>query len=349
MVYEVLKHPTFDAFWEERRADFKKIKVPVYSIGIWHKIGLHLRGNLRGFEELEVPKKLMVCHGDYVGDEMAIFNSLEMRLELLRWYDHWLKGNDTGMMEEPPVRLFVRSSDIGYREENEWPLKRTRYTHFYLTPGPSGAGDSLNDGGLSQAQPEKGSSFTYEYPDPAWSGWSGIGTAKFINGLPNPTVRILTFCTDPLKSDLEVTGPIKLVLYASSTNTDADFYVRVADQAPDQEQQKGVLPPKGRILTRGWLKASHRKKDGKLSSETQPYYTHRDPEPIVPGKVYPLEIEVWPTSNIFRKGHRVRLDLSCCDSPAFDFGGHHYGLKVGKDTVYFGKEFPSHLILPVIP
>ena len=155
MVYEVLKHPTFDAFWEERRADFKKIKVPVYSIGIWHKVGLHLRGNLRGFEELEVPKKLMVCHGDYVGDEMEIFGSLEMRLELLRWYDHWLKGNDTGMMEEPPVRLFVRGSDFGYREEQEWPLQRTRYTRFYLNPGPSGAGDSLNDGGLSPAQPGK--------------------------------------------------------------------------------------------------------------------------------------------------------------------------------------------------
>jgi uncharacterized protein len=349
MVYEVLNHPTFDSFWEERRADFKKIKVPVYSIGIWHKIGLHLRGNVRGFEELDVPKKLMVCHGDYVGDEMAIFNSLEMRLEMLRWYDHWLKGNDTGMMEEPPVRLFVRGSDFGYREETEWPLARTRYTRFYLTPGPSGAGDSLNDGSLSLVQPEKDSSFTYEYPDPAWSGWSGIGTAKFINGLPNPTVRILTFCTEPLKSDMETTGPITLVLYGSSSNPDADFYVRLVDQAPDEEQQKGILPPKGRILTRGWLKASHREKDERLSRENRPYYTHRNPEPIVPGKVYAFEIEVWPTSNVFRKGHRVRLDVSCCDSPAFDFGGHHYGLKVGKDTICFGKEYPSHLILPVIP
>jgi len=350
MVYEVMKHPTYDAFWKKRAVDFKKIKVPVYSIGMWHKIGLHLRGNLRGFEELEVPKKLLACYGEYVGDEMAIFNSLEIRLEMLRWYDHWLKDNDTGMMEEPPVKLFIRNSDEGYREEKEWPLKRTQYRPFYLQPGPVGALDSLNDGGLSTSHPDKdSSSFTFGYPDPEWSGWSGIGTGKFVNGLPNPAVKILTFSSSPLEEEIEVTGPITLVLYASSTERDADIYVRLVDQEPDALQQRGVTPPRGKILTRGWLRASHREKDPKRSKPFEPYYTHEHPAPIEPGKIYKYEIEVWPTSNLFRKSHRIRVDISNGDSPAFDFGGHHFGLKVGKDTIYYEKAHPSHIILPVIP
>jgi hypothetical protein len=122
--------------------------------------------------------------------------------------------------------------------------------------------DSLNDGGLSPNLPDiENSSFTFEYPNPEWSGWSGIGTAKFVNGLPNPAVKILTFSSDPMNEDLEVTGPIVLVLYASSTEKDADIYVRFVDQEPDALQQKGGLPPRGKILTRGWLKASHREKD----------------------------------------------------------------------------------------
>ncbi len=350
MVYEVLNHPTYDAFWEERNVDFTKIEIPVYSIGVWHKVGLHLRGNLRGFEELIGPKKLLVCHGNLVGDEMAIFNSREMRLEMLRWYDHWLKDNDTGIMNEPPVKIFVRNSESGYREEAEWPLKRTLYTEFFLRPGPVGATKSLNDGGLSTHMPNtKESSFGFDYPDPEWSGWSGIGTAKFVQGLPHPTIKILTFSSDPMEKDLEVTGPITLILYASSTEKDAHFYVRLVDQASDDQQEPERLPPRGQILTRGWLKASHREKVPEKSKMCQPYHAHENPAPIEPGKVYKFEIEIWPTSNIFRKGHRIRLDISNGDSPAFDFGGHHFGLKVGRDTIYHDKKYPSHLVLPVIP
>ena len=349
LVYEVLKHPTFDHFWEARRADFNKIKCPVYSIGVWHKVGMHLRGNLRGYEELKVPKKLLVVHGDLVGDEMAIFNSIDMRLEMLRWYDHWLKGNDTGMLDEPPVKLFIRNSEYGYREENEWPIARTQYTKLYLSPGQTGAVVSLNDGALSWDAPtEKENQVTYEYPNPEWSGWSGIGTAKFVNGLPDPVVKILTFSSPQLEEDIEVTGCMTLKLFASSDQSDMDIYVRLVDQLPDEDQYKG-FPPKAKHLTRGWLKASHRHKDEELSNAYRPYYTHTNPKPIEPGRIYEFEIEIWPTSNVFCKGHRIRLDISCGDSPAFDLGGHHYGLKVGKDTIYYDKNHPSHLILPIIP
>ena len=316
MPWHVINHPTCDDFWKLRYADFSRIRCPVFSIGILHKVGIHLRGNVRGYEELTTPKKLLLCHGDFEGDEMAIFNSAEMRLLLLRWYDHWLKGNDTGLMDEDPVTLFVRGKDV-YRAEKDWPLPQTEYRKLYLGAGPSGAVESLNDGGLSWEPPAvDDSSFTYAYPDPDWSHFSGMGTAVMEDGVPNPVRKILTFTTPPLEEDLEVIGSMVLVLYASSDQTDTDFFMRLTDQLPDAEQAPG-MPPRGLMLTRGWLKASHAAtKDEALSLPYRPYYRHDAPQPIEPGEIYKFEIEVWATSCCFRKGHRVRVDLACYDSNA---------------------------------
>src|SRR4030042_5913385 len=119
----------------------------------------------------------MLVHGDFEGDEVAIFESIEIRSWLLRWYDHWLKGNDTGMMDEPALNIFVRGQER-YRREDDWPLARTEYTKLYLSGANSGAVVSLNDGGLSWEAPAAAeSSVTYSYPDPDWTGFSGGGTA----------------------------------------------------------------------------------------------------------------------------------------------------------------------------
>jgi uncharacterized protein len=359
MSWAVVNHQTFDDFWEPRRADFSKIECPVLSIGILHKVGLHLRGNVRGYEEVWAPKQLMLCHGDFEGDEMAIFNSPEMRLLLLRWYDHWLKGNDTGMMDEPPVNIFVRGLEQ-YRREDEWPLARTEYTKFYLRGGASGAVESLNDGRLSTVPPTaapgagaiaaggEAPSFTLSYPQPDWTGFSGVGTAVMQDGILHPTKKIMTFTSDPLGEDLEVVGSVVLVVYASSDQKEMEFLMRLWDQLPDERQVAG-MPPSGRLLTRGWLKGTHRAKDEALSKPYRPYYTHKNPEPIEPGKIYRFEIEVWPTSNRFLKGHRIRIDLANGDSAALDFGGHYYGLKLGNDIIYHDGEHASHILLPVIP
>jgi len=348
MPWEVINRPLCNDFWKLRSADFSKIRCPVFSIGILHKVGIHLRGNVRGYEEVTTPKKLLLCHGDFEGDEMAIFSSDEVKLLLLRWYDHWLKGNDTGLMEEDPVTVFVRGREV-YRPEKEWPLPRTEYRHLYLKPGPSGAVESLNDGGLSWDLPTDGESSTsYSYPDPDWSHFSGIGTAVMENGVPHPTKRILTFTSDPLSEDAEIIGSTVLVLYASSDQTDTDFFMRLTDQFPDGAQVPG-MPPIGLMLTRGWLKASHAAtRSEKLSKPHRPYYLHDEPQPIEPDKVYKFEIEVWATSCCFLKDHRIRVDLACYDTNAFDFGGHYYGLKMGTDTIYHDREHPSHIVLPVI-
>jgi uncharacterized protein len=371
--WAVVNHQTCDDFWKIRSADFHKIQCPVFSIGILHKTGLHLRGNIRGYEQVRAPKKLMLCHGDFEGDEMAIFNSPEMRLLLLRWYDHWLKGNDTGMMDEPPVNVFVRGLEQ-YRRENEWPLARTKYTKFYFRGSKSGAVESLNDGRLSleppsvklDAVPSAGSaaagsaaagaaaaagepaSYTLSYPQPDWTGFSGAGTAIMKDGILHPTKKIMTFTTGPLEEDLEVVGNIVLVVYASSDQKEIEFCMRLWDQLPDALQAPG-MPPAGRLLTRGWLKGSHRQKDDARSTPYRPYYTHEDPQPIEPGKIYRFDIEVWSTSSRFLKGHRLRIDLANGDSNAFDFGGHYYGLKLGNDTIYHDADHASHIVLPVIP
>jgi putative CocE/NonD family hydrolase len=345
----VINHATYDDFWKTRNPDFKKIQVPVFVVGALHKVGLHLRGVVRGYEEIETPKKMMLIHGVMDGDEMAIYNSPEMKLLMLRWYDHWLKGNDTGFMDEPPVSIFVRGADE-YRPEKEWPLARTDYRKLYLQAGPSGAVESLNDGKLSWDAPtEASSSFTYSYPDQDWTHFSGGGTAVVDDGIVYGQRRIPTFTSAPLEEDLEVSGSIVLVLYASSDQQNTDFLCRLVDQAPDSEQIPG-MPSKGLILTRGWLKASHAcTKDEAKSKSYRPYYRHDEPKPIEPGKIYKFEIEVWPTCNVFKKGHRIRLDVACGDSPALDFGGHYYGIKVGSDTYYHDKDHASHVILPVIP
>jgi uncharacterized protein len=350
MVWNVINHPTYDDFWKLRNPDFSKIQVPVFVVGALHKVGLHLRGVVRGYEEVKTPKKMMLIHGVMDGDEMAIYNSPEMQLLMLRWYDHWLKGNDTGVMDEPPVSLFVRGADE-YRLYDEWPLPQTEYRKLYFNVAKSGAVDSLNDGSLSWEPPaESNSSFSYHYPDQDWTHFSGGGTAVVEeNGVVYGQRRIPTFTSAPLEEDLQVAGSIVLVLYASSDQQNTDFFCRLVDQLPDAEQIPG-MPPAGRILTRGWLKASHAcTKSEALSKSYRPYYLHDKPQPIEPGKIYKYEIEVWPTSNVFKKGHRIRIDVACGDSPALDFGGHYYGIKVGNDTYYHDKDHPSHVILPVIP
>jgi putative CocE/NonD family hydrolase len=350
MVWHVINHPTYDEFWKLRNPDFSKIQCPVFVVGALHKVGLHLRGVVRSYEELKTPKRMMLVHGLFDGDEMAIFNSPEMQLLMLRWYDHWLKDNDTGLMQEPPVSIFVRGAEV-YREESEWPLARTDYRKLYFHPGPSGAVDSLNDGLLSWDPPtESDSSFTYSYPDQDWTHFSGGGTAVIEeNGVVYGQRRIPTFTTAPLEEDLEISGNIVLVLYASTDQKNTDFFCRLVDQLPDSEQIPG-MPPAGRILTRGWLEASHAcTKSEELSKPYRPYYLHDYPKPVEPGRIHKYEIEVWPTCNLFKKGHRIRIDVACGDSPALDFGGHYYGIKVGADTYYHDKEHPSHMILPVIP
>jgi uncharacterized protein len=346
MVGEFLRHPLYDAFWEERAAapKLEQIRVPVYSIGNWQMVGLHIRGNLLGFERAQGPKKLAIYFQSGLPGPQALYASKEMHLELQRWYDYWLKGIDTGIMDEPPVKYLARPSGE-WRTLDTWPPRDVTYTPLYLAPGKAGAVESLNDGCLAwEAPPADAAPTAYDYPHPEWGGWQGPGTAIVRpDGTLDGLAKIATFTSPPLERDVEILGPIVLKLWASSDQTDTDFYVKLADQAPTGERGS---PRAG--VTRGWLRASHRAVDPARGTPYQPYHPHDRQEPLAPGEVYEFEIEIWPTSWTFKQGHRIRLEIAAGDSPVLDAPfGHDYGVKFGTDTVYHDAARPSRILLPV--
>ena len=171
-------------------------------------------------------------------------------------------------------------------------------------------------------------------------------------GRLDPVRRVLTFTTAPLDADLEVTGPIVLKLFASSTAIDTQFIVKIADQHPQDEaaRNKGDQPA-FTPASKGWLKASHREKDEKRSTKLRPFYAHANPQPLKPGEIYEFDIEVLPMSYTFKKGHRMRLEIANSDSPLTDgiFAHPYHPTQMGSDTIYHDAVHASCLLLPVIP
>ena len=301
---ELIRHRFDDAFYRSRSAYWRlaAVRVPVYSIGAWEKVRLHTRGNLLGFECVgHVPRKLLMLGGD----AQATFHTEALMLELKRWYDRWLKGVANDVENEPPVRIYVQGKNPGLRFENEWPLARTRITELYLAST-----------GLSLAA-EPGAAVKHiDYPRNDFQ--REIGSIEF--------------ATAPLAADTEVTGPIKLVLYVSSNQREADLCVTLSDRSDTSCV----------VVTRGWQKASQRALDPALSTALRPFHPHQSEEPLNPGEVYAVEIEIWPTSWRFARGNRIVLGIANGDRT------HFYGFKVGRDNYHFGGRFPSRLVLPVI-
>ena len=325
--------------------------MPLYSIGIWGKVDLHTRGNIDGYRRASGPKKLRMNGPINAFVANREFNGEAMHKELLLpFYDHFLKGRETGWADRPEVEYFVRGADA-YRAADSWPPEGVRYRSWYLGGEASGSVTSLNDGSLSVEAPggAGGAGETsYTYPHPAWTmGIVGMGP----NGQPDPARRVLTFTTPPLEKDLEIAGPIKLVLHASSTNTDMDFFVKLSEQMPQAaEDREKDLNPAYFWITKGWLRASHRALDAEKSTEMEPYHSHQNPEPIEPGKIYRLEISVEPMAHRFPAGSRVRLEIVNGDSAVTDMLWTHYFNpdKIGTDTIHHSAEHPSELILPVM-
>jgi len=161
---------------------------------------------------------------------------------------------------------------------------------------------------------------------------------------------VLTFTTASLANDLEICGPIKLVLHAASTCKDTDFFIKLTDQFPQSSDDRAKgLNPGGELVTRGWLRASHRALDPARSTEMEPYHTHDAPESLVPGQVYRFDISLEPMAYLFKAGHRIRLEIVNGDSPVTEVLWTHYYRpdKIGEDTVYHNAQYPSALTLPV--
>ncbi|VCU68833.1 Cocaine esterase [Pigmentiphaga humi] len=343
---EIRAHPLYDEFWRIRAAAERlaEITVPVFSIGAWSKVDYHLNGNIVGYQRLRSPRKLLVLGGKDMFKALADFTSTAFHETYLRpFYDHYLKGERTGYLEQPEVRYFLSGADR-MRSAEAWPPPQAGYRRLYLDAAHSGSVSSLNDGMLSEQPPAGASSATsYRYPDPQWRG--GV-VSMDEQGRLDPVRRTLTFTSAPLAADLEVTGPVRLVLFLSSSNSDTDVVVKLADQFPNDSAGQ----PVARVLTKGWLRASHRQLDDRLSRENAPWYTHADPEPLLPGQVYRLDIAIMPMAHVFKAGHRIRISIANGDAHATDFPYDHLYTpdKVGEDAIHHDKVHASHLVLPVM-
>ena len=359
---EIVRHSRFDEFWSSysMKERYPDVETPAYFITGWYDNLLHegfkcFRGfRTRGREPARRHTRLLVGPWTHtaIGDsapfgDCAPFGgvgfghqaAVDIPAEHLRWYDQRLRGIDTGIDEEPPVRLFVMGANR-WRSEHEWPLASTRWTPFYLH-GSGRANSLFGDGRLSTEAPEKAEppdTFTYdpEDPVPTWGGPSMFAE----NTGPRdrrPMQRrddVLVYTTDPLKRDLEVTGPVELVLHAASDAPDTDFTATLVD----------VHPGGAAIhLCEGIVRARFRE-------------SFTEPSLIEPGRVYEYRIRLWETSNLFARGHRIRLEVSSSNFPRFD-----RNLNTGEDpadddrprpagqSVFHDAGRPSHLILPVIP
>ena len=347
----IAAHPMYDDFWRERSAweVLDRIKVPLYSSGVWAKMQLHTRGNIDGYLRARGPKKLRMSGVPNAWAAAAEFASVDFHKRvLLPFYDHYLKGASTDYLARPNVEYAVRGSNA-MRSSDTWPPANVRYVACYLTQLASQSLTSLNDGGLSRAPGATGAT-SYSYPIPGWvAGVVGFGPSGPAGGF-DPVRRVLTFTGEPLAQDLEIAGPIKLTLFLSSTAAETDVFAKLSDQYPqaNEDRAKG-LNPLAEVVTRGWLRASHREIDAAQSTDMVPRYTHRNPEPLTPGVIYKLEISLEPMAYLFRKGHRIRLELVNGDSPVSEALWPHYYRpdKIGTDTIHHGADYPSALILPV--
>ncbi len=333
-----------DNEWHRRRSPFwelDKVDIPVFSIGAWSKAGLHLRGNVMGFNRVSGPRQLLLVESYTFSDAQRIFDDEDFhRREILPWYDHHLKGLDTKVMDRPAVRAFV-NGEGKYRSSDSWPPPEMRPDTFYLSSRQSGAVRSLNDGSLTRTSPEKAEDATsWSYPDPEWM----LGVTTMIDGIPDHTARVVTYTSQEFDEEREFTGHGVLVLHGSSDQTDMEVIVKLQVLTPSGQGFKA------RKVTQGWLKASHRAEDPDLTQAMLPFHTHDKIDPLTPGKAYELRIELLPMSFLVKPGERLRLEISNFDSLIVDAPmTHWYGQKVGTDTYHHDAAHPSRLVLPHCP
>lgn len=328
-------HPFDDGFYKLRSADHSKIDVPLISLGNWGGQGLHGRSNLKGFVDAGSKHKYLEVHGRA---HWGLYYTRSYRDLHRRFFDYYLKGQGDWEQSQPKVLLQIRHPGEKFvsRAEQEWPLARTEWTRLYMRPAAKE---------LAWALPDTDEQASYE----------GFGEG-------------LTMRTSPLAESVEITGPIQAKVFISSETTDADLFLvlRVFDPDGQEVLFHGANEPKAPIA-QGWLRASHRKLDPEKSRPWMPYHPHLEVEPLVPGQVYELDVEIWPTCLVIPAGYTIALSVLGRD---FDHGlpgptshlgtplrGCSFFLHGGRSeeiygktvTVHSGPEYPSYVVLPVIP
>ena len=357
-VGDYLRHPSDGPAWWSLNLERQhgEIDVPMYHVTSWYDIFLH--GGIANFcglrrhartEAARAAQKLLIgpwAHlfpytsptstgtGEIDFGPAALIDLHEVQL---RWFDHWLKGIDTGILDEPPVKIFVMGVNR-WRDEHEWPPARARYTPYYLHSGGR-ANTAGGDGTLSATPPgdEAADRFVYDPGDPVPTRGGntlilamGVMDQRPVEARADVLVYTSAVMTDPL----EVTGPVVVTLHAASSAHDTDFTAKLVDVRPDGYAQN---------LADGIVRARYRSSRQSLSL-------------LTPGEVSRFTVDLWATSHVFLPGHRIRLEIASSNFPRFD-----RNLNTGEDqatgtrwqpahqTVFHDARYPSHVVLPIIP
>ena len=340
-VYEDLKkHPLDDEWHRLRSADLSKVTLPLLSCANWGGQGIHPRGNFNGFTETPSKQKWLEVHGD---SHWSLFSSGYGLALQKRFFDYFLKGTENGWDKTPRVQLNIRhpGGKFVLRHENEWPLARTRWTKLYLDPGKMAlCRDPVRQEGKVEYE-ALGKGVTFRFP--------------------------------PFEKENEITGPLAAKLFVSSSTKDADLFliVRVFDPSGKELTFMGSTDPNTPIAN-GWLRASHRRLDSKLSRPYRPYHPHDRVEPLTSGEIYECDVEILPTCIVLPAGWSVALSVRGKDyeyeGELSDFGKKFvYGTRGtggmthndpdnrpldvfgGKVTLHAGDSRASYLLVPFIP
>ena len=331
------------------QAQWDRITVPMFTVGNWTGFGLHLRGNTEAFARAASKHKKLRIH---TGSHVHPFYTEEAKRDQIRFFDYWLKGVDNGVMDEPPVKLAIRKGrdEIEWRHEHEWPLKRTRWTKFYFDLSGIEPGKEPRIGALTPDMPGKSVSCSYPSTSLGSMGSTSAASSQVMGGGIKPDMGV-SFLTPPLAEDLEITGPLAASFWVSSESEDMDLFLTLRNIDADGKEvletgQQGTPVP----VAKGWLRASHRELDADLSLPYRPYHRHTRRLYLKPGEIVQVQVEIWPTSMVFRKGHRIRLDVQPRDGVGSQgYMHYHADYNTGANTIYAGGQHESYLLLPVIP
>ena len=355
-----LAHPNYDDYWKQISIEdhYSQIQVPVFTMAAWYDI--FQGGSLHNYESLKTQagsdvarkgQKLMVEIGGHAGSGRKIgdvdFGPAapdDLDGAVLDWYDVIFKGKPAPP-DAKPVRIFVMGKNV-WRDEDDWPLARAKSTRYFLHSHGS-ANSASGDGTLDTAPPSSSSaadakdSYVYDPADPVPTiggplccDWQHLQPGPRDQRPAEDRKDVLVYSTPAFTQDTEVTGPVTLDLYASTSAVDTDFTAKLVDLWPTGFAQN---------LTEGILRLRYRN-----SQET--------PELAKPGEIYHLKIDVWSTSNVFLAGHRLRLEVSSSNSPRFDRNlntgedqAHATRMVAATNAIYHDRQHPSALILPVVP
>ncbi|MGV9800212.1 CocE/NonD family hydrolase [Mycobacterium sp. NPDC003449] len=299
--------PLCDDYYRDRTADLAEVTVPVLSASNWGGMGLHSRGNFNGYLGVSSTDKWLEVHGLEHWTEFYTDYGLDVQR---RFFDHFLKGADNGWDATARVQLKVRTPDGFFqRAENEWPLARTRWTRCYL---------DLDAGTLSRDEPTSGTGASFRSRH-----------------------EVLNYRSRAVDEPLEITGPLAMKLFVSSTTDDADIFVNVHLYDPQGTEVVFVtaFEPKA-PLTQGWLRMSHREIDPDLSTPHQPWHPHTRVDPLTPGTVYEADIEVWPTSIVMPPGYTLGVSIGGVDYTHGLPGPHH--IAYGRELLGSGPYWHEH-------